>query len=58
MTIEALAAAYAETGNFSEATKWQKKAIEILARDKAALADAELRLKLYKSNQPFRDDPN
>ncbi len=58
LTIETLAAAYAEAGNFTDAAKWQKKAIELLTRDRASLTEAELRLKLYKSGKPFRDDSN
>jgi tetratricopeptide (TPR) repeat protein len=55
MSIETLAAAYAESGNFGEAIKWQSKAIELLGRESSDRADAEARLKLYQSGQPYRE---
>jgi tetratricopeptide (TPR) repeat protein len=55
MSLETLAAAYAEGGNFEEAAKWQTKAIEYLARESSDRADAQARLKLYKAGQPYRE---
>jgi hypothetical protein len=55
MSIETLAAAYAETGNFSEAAKWQAKAVDSLSRQSSDQADAQARLKLYKAGQPYRE---
>jgi tetratricopeptide (TPR) repeat protein len=53
--FETLAAAYAENGEFSEAVKWQEKAIELAsANDKA---DLRSRLDLYKSRKPYREKP-
>jgi tetratricopeptide (TPR) repeat protein len=56
LAIETLAAAYAEIGDFTAAVRWQKKAIAMLGAGTAALADARLRLSLYESQKPFRDE--
>ncbi|HVA50734.1 MAG TPA: tetratricopeptide repeat protein [Pirellulales bacterium] len=53
--IDTLAAAYAETGDFDAAVKWQTKAIE-LAIGAAFKAEAEQRLQLYRDHQPCRED--
>ena len=50
--LDALAASYAEIGNFSEAIKWQTKILEKAPEDLAA--PLQQRLKLYQANQPFR----
>ena len=53
--IDTLAAAYAENGDFTDAVKWQQKAIEMSsAEDKA---DMQERLALYKSGKPYRTEP-
>ena len=52
--LETLAAAYAETGDFPSAVKWQTKAIELEA-DPKEKADYEGRLKLYQDKKPFRE---
>jgi tetratricopeptide (TPR) repeat protein len=53
--LEALAAAYAENGDFLNAVKWQQKAIDLVPekwkRQRAAL---EVTLNLYKSQRPKR----
>jgi len=56
--LSTLAAAYAEVGDFDAATKWQKKAIELLANDKRIILQAsyELRLKMYQSGKRFHKD--
>ena len=47
------AAAYAESGQFAEAIRWQTKAVELApAADKA---DQKARLALYKEGRPYRD---
>lgn len=56
--LDALAAAYAEAGDFDKAVQWQTKAIELA--DKAENATERQkkilrhRLELYKSGKPFR----
>jgi tetratricopeptide (TPR) repeat protein len=57
--VDTLAAAYAETGDFDLAVKWQKKAIELTAKDESIPPDKEFeeRLKLYQSGQPCRVTP-
>ncbi len=57
--LGALAAAYAEAGDFSEAVKWQTKSIEImpartLDKDRT---EAQVRLELYRQKKPYRDEP-
>jgi tetratricopeptide (TPR) repeat protein len=50
-SIDTLAAAYAEKGNFVNAVKWQKEAIKISPTEEG-LQD---RLTLYKSKKPYRE---
>jgi tetratricopeptide (TPR) repeat protein len=50
--VETLAAAYAETGNFGEAVKWQENALK-LAPPKLKI-ELRSRLELYKSGNPYR----
>ena len=52
VAVETLAAAWAETGNFAEAIKWQEKALE-LAPLKYRV-ELRGRLDLYKSGKPYR----
>jgi len=54
--VDTLAAAYAETGDFDSAIKWQKKATELLTDEQRSLhrSDFEWRVKLYESRQPAR----
>jgi hypothetical protein len=51
-----LAAAKAEAGNFKEAVKWQKKAIELGYDDKEETEKARQRLKLYEEGKPYKND--
>jgi len=53
--LDTLAAAQAECGDFKQAIKWQKKAIE-LGVSKGELEKARLRLKLYGEGKPYRDE--
>jgi tetratricopeptide (TPR) repeat protein len=53
--LDTLAAAYAETGDFDAAIKWQTKAID-LSTDSSFKAAAEKRLELYHAHQPCRED--
>ena len=52
--LDTLAAAYAETGDFDSATKWQTKA-NALSRDAEEKATGEVRLKLYQERKPYRE---
>jgi tetratricopeptide (TPR) repeat protein len=54
-SLDSLAAAYAETGDFANAVKWQEKAVELAP----AMLTGELqsRLELYKAHKPYRDEP-
>lgn len=52
--IGTLAAAYAETGDFANAVKWQSRAVALApAKDKAAF---QTRLDLFRSGQPYREE--
>ena len=57
VTIDTLAAAYAEVGLFDEAIAEQKRAIDMAraAGDLDAVADRESRLELYRNRQPYRE---
>jgi tetratricopeptide (TPR) repeat protein len=48
-----LAAAYAESGDFEKAIKWQTKAVALLKEDSAEEA---ARLALYRNHQPFHQE--
>jgi tetratricopeptide (TPR) repeat protein len=54
--FETLAAAYAESGDFEQAVRWQTRALAELpgAKDQAGLQN---RLARYRSGQPYRDTP-
>lgn len=55
ITLEPLAAAYAEVGKFDEAVKWQKKAIELMGVDSiTVLKEARRRLRQYQAGKPVR----
>jgi tetratricopeptide (TPR) repeat protein len=53
-TMDTLAAAYACAGNFTEAVRWQERALE----DEQFMnnADARSRLELYRKKQPYRQE--
>ena len=51
--ITVLAAAYAETGDFESAVKYQKKALEMA--DDLAKEEYEKRLEVYKAKKPWRE---
>jgi len=52
VAIESLAAACAETQNFTEAVKWQENAIKLAPNQ--SKAELGIRLELYKAGKPFR----
>ncbi len=55
---DTLAAAYAESGDFSKAREWEVKAIEVLGAKGAENQKQELRsrLELYKQNKPYHEE--
>ena len=60
-SLDSLAAAYAESGDFDKAKEWGTKAIELAKtdktatdKDKQALRD---HLELFKQGMPFREEP-
>jgi hypothetical protein len=53
--LDTLAAAYAETGDFIEAVKWQEQAITLASP--ALKSEYEARLALYRDQQPYREHP-
>jgi hypothetical protein len=54
--LDTLAAAYAETGQFADALKWQKKALEHPeAFEAAALEQSRQRLKLCEAREPYHE---
>ncbi len=52
-SLDTLAAAFAESGEFDAAVKWQTKAIERLS-DQKEKEDYRTRLKLYQEKKPYR----
>ena len=55
--LDTLAAAYAETGNFSEAVKWQRQALDSPDISAAIRSGMQRRLRLYERQQPYHDEP-
>ena len=58
--LDTLAAAYAETGDFPAAIKWETKAIELIKADRSHAIDTKEfrmgdRLKLFQKQQPCRE---
>ncbi|MBC7854902.1 MAG: tetratricopeptide repeat protein, partial [Pirellulaceae bacterium] len=55
--VDALAAAYAENGQFAEAVKWEKKAMELLEKGQTdSRKKMQSRLELYREARPFREE--
>jgi tetratricopeptide (TPR) repeat protein len=52
-SVETLAAAWAERGDFQQAVQWQTKVVQLLTDPEAARL-AKKRLKLYQQGRPFR----
>ena len=55
--IEALAAAYAETGDFDKAVKYQTQAINMKSEYCRVLKEERERLALYWDHKPWRSKP-
>ena len=55
--LSTLAAAYSEAGDFDDAIKWQKEAVNLLPEGKRAELQAEYqeRLELYESGRSYRE---
>lgn len=54
--IDTLAAAYAETGDFESAVKWQQQALQMLEEAPLPnMPELRARLALYQQHQPYRD---
>jgi tetratricopeptide (TPR) repeat protein len=51
-----LAAAFAESSDFKEAVKWERKAIDLGYDDEKETEKARQRLKLYEEGKPYRDE--
>ena len=57
--IDTLAAAHAEAGQFEEAIKYEKQALQtIRVADPYDIERAKRRLKLYEQGKPYREEPN
>lgn len=52
--VDTLAAAYAESGDFTNAVKWQEEAVELSAETSYKI-QAKQRLDDYRLNRPFRE---
>lgn len=57
-TLDTLAAAYAEAGDWVEAVKWQQEALTLAAeKHPADVQGMKERLEMYKMKKPFREEP-
>jgi tetratricopeptide (TPR) repeat protein len=54
--LDTLAAAYAETGDYTTAVRWQREAIAKLSAADPTRAEFSDRLQLYESSKPYRED--
>lgn len=53
--VDTLAAAYAETGDFAEALRYEEQALAAKQIDPDTRAEYEIRLSLYRSGFPYRE---
>lgn len=57
-TIDTLAAAYAEAGDWEQATKWEQEAIDLAVKSHPDdVKGMKERLALYHEKKPFREEP-
>jgi len=56
-TIDTLAAACAEAGDFASAVKWETKCLAFPDLDPTAAADANSHLAVYQAHRPYHADP-
>lgn len=56
-SLDTLAAAYAESGNFAKALEWQKKALQMGSQDQRFVKKGRERLALYEEHIPYREEP-
>ena len=54
MYLDVVAAAYAEAGDYQEAVRWQKKALEDFLYMQTRSKEGRERLKLYQARMPYR----
>ena len=52
--LSTLAAAYAESGDFAAAVRWQQRALELHAATGVSTKADQDRLALYKAGKPYR----
>ena len=55
--LDRMAAAEAECGDFTEAIRLTKKALELCGPEHPHRARLKLQLKLFEEERPFRDEP-
>jgi tetratricopeptide (TPR) repeat protein len=55
--VDTLAAAYAESGDFDSAVRWQEKAERMLPDDDTWKKGYGARLELYRARKPYREAP-
>jgi tetratricopeptide (TPR) repeat protein len=53
--IDTLSVAYAETGDFEEAARWQRRAIEDPGYERESGAEAREKLELFTRRKPYRE---
>ena len=54
--VDTLAAAYAESGNFTEAANYQKLALRAAKGPPPVIEEAKKRLSLYEQHKPYREE--